>query len=87
MLKGHFHEEVVEIISLYNRFGPTLFKFLKSSVKKLRLFMWGRSRCKMGGSPDLHEFAAARTQNLYVRRSSVLYSLSVRLMHAQCVSV
>jgi hypothetical protein len=41
-----------------------LFKFLKLSVKKLQLLMWGRSQCKMG-SRDLQEFAAARTQNLY----------------------
>jgi hypothetical protein len=27
--------------------------------------MWGRSRCKMG-SPDLHEFAAARTHAKFV---------------------
>jgi hypothetical protein len=41
-LKGHSHEKFVEITSLYYRFGPksctpTLFKFLKSSVKKLQL--------------------------------------------------
>jgi hypothetical protein len=47
--------------------------------------MWERPRCKIS-SPDLQEFAAARTQNLYVRRSSALASLSVTLMHAQCVS-
>jgi hypothetical protein len=47
--------------------------------------MWGRSRCKMG-SPDLQEYAAVRMQNLYARRSSALCSLSVTLMHAQCVS-
>jgi hypothetical protein len=47
--------------------------------------MWGRSRCKMG-SPDLHEFAAARMQNLYSHRSSALCALSVMLMHEQCVS-
>jgi hypothetical protein len=38
------------------------------------------------GSPDLQEFAAARTQNLYARRSSALSSLSVTLIHGQCVS-
>jgi hypothetical protein len=48
-------------------------------------FLLGRSRCKMG-SPDLREFASACTQNLYVRRSSALCSLSVTLMHAQGVS-
>jgi hypothetical protein len=62
-----------------------LFKFLKSAVKKQRLFMWERSRCKMG-SPDLQEFAAARTQNLYARRSSVLNSLSFTLINGQCAS-
>jgi hypothetical protein len=39
------------------------------------------------GSPDLQEFAAARTQNLYARRTSALGSLPVTLMHVQCVSV
>jgi hypothetical protein len=34
------------------------------------------------GSPDLHDFAAASTQNLYARRSSALASLFVTLMHA-----
>jgi hypothetical protein len=62
-----------------------LFKFLKSSVKKLRLLMWGCSRIKMG-SPDLQEFAAVRTQNLYTRHSSALSSLSVTLIHGQCAS-
>jgi hypothetical protein len=47
--------------------------------------MWGRSRCKVG-SPDLQEFAAGRTQNLYARCSSALASVSVTLMHAQCVT-
>jgi hypothetical protein len=47
--------------------------------------MWGYSRCKMG-SPDLQEFAAAHTQNLYTRRSSMLGSLFFMLMHTQCVS-
>jgi hypothetical protein len=42
--------------------------------------MWGRSQCKMI-SPDLQEFEATRTQNLYARPSSQLYSLSVTLMH------
>jgi hypothetical protein len=47
--------------------------------------MWGHPRCKMG-SPDLHEFAAARTQNLFARRSNVLCSLTVciRLANARC---
>jgi hypothetical protein len=85
ILKGHSHEKVVEIISLHHRFGPNkgtpmLFKFLKSSVKKLRLFMRGSSQCKMG-STDLQEFAASRTQNLYVRGSNALSSLSVMLIH------
>jgi hypothetical protein len=65
---------------------PTLFICLKLSVKKLQLFKWGRSQCNLG-SPDLQEFAAALTQNLYVRRSSALASLSVALILAQCVSV
>jgi hypothetical protein len=30
------------------------------------------------GSPDLQEFAAARTQNLHARRSSALGSLSIK---------
>jgi hypothetical protein len=47
--------------------------------------MWGHSLCKMG-SPDLQEFAAARKQNLYARRSSALSSLSVTLIQGQCVS-
>jgi hypothetical protein len=47
--------------------------------------MQGRSRCKLG-SPDLQEFSAARTQNLYARRNSALASLSVTLMQAKCVS-
>jgi hypothetical protein len=50
-----------------------LLKFLKSFVKKLRLFMWRRSRCKRG-SPDLPEFAASRPQNLYMCRSRALRS-------------
>jgi hypothetical protein len=62
-----------------------IFKFLKPSVKKLRLFMLGRYRSERG-SPDLQEFAAARTQNLYARCSSPLCSVSVTLMHAQDVS-
>jgi hypothetical protein len=62
-----------------------LFKFLKSFVKKLRLYLWGRSRCKIG-SPDLQELAAARTQNIYTRRSSALASLSVTIMHTQRVT-
>jgi hypothetical protein len=32
------------------------------------------------GSPDLHEFVAAHTQNLYARRSSVLCSRSVHCL-------
>jgi hypothetical protein len=41
-LNGHSHEKVCEIIPLNSRFGPnystpTLFKFLKPFVKKLRL--------------------------------------------------
>jgi hypothetical protein len=51
-----------------------------SHEKLLRL-----SLGKMGSS-DLQEFAAARMQNLYLRRSSALGSLSVMLMHAQFVS-
>jgi hypothetical protein len=47
--------------------------------------MWGRFQCKMG-SPDMQEFAAGRTQNFYARRSSALWSLSVMLMHPQCIS-
>jgi hypothetical protein len=47
--------------------------------------MLGRSRCKTG-LPDLQEFAAARSQNLYAHRSSTLASLYVTLMHAECVS-
>jgi hypothetical protein len=39
------------------------------------------------GSPYMHEFAAARTQNLYARRSNALCSLSVTLMHAMCIRV
>jgi hypothetical protein len=65
-LKGHSHKKVAEItgISLYIRFGPnlgmpTLFKFLKLSVKKLRLFMWGRSRYKMGSVAKPVHFCAA----------------------------
>jgi hypothetical protein len=38
------------------------------------------------GSPDLLEFVAERTQNLYARRGSALGSLPVMLMHAQFVS-
>jgi hypothetical protein len=65
VLKGHSHGKVVEMTSLYHRFGPNqgmamIFKFLKSPIKKLRLFMWG---CKIG-SLDLQEVAAARTQTL-----------------------
>jgi hypothetical protein len=42
--KGHSHEKVVEIIFLYHRFGPNygtsmLFKYLKSSIKKLQLYV------------------------------------------------
>jgi hypothetical protein len=48
--------------------------------------MWGRSRCKMS-SHDLQEFAAGRMQNLNASRINALCSLSVTLMHAQCVSV
>jgi hypothetical protein len=89
-IKGHSPEKVVEMISLNHKFGsnfgtPTLFKVLKSYIKKLQLFMQGRSRCKIG-SPDLQEFAAARTQNLYARGSSALSSLSVTLIHRQYVS-
>jgi hypothetical protein len=78
VLKGHSHGKVVEMTSLYHRFGPNqgmamIFKFLKSPIKKLQLFMWG---CKMG-SLDLQEVAAARTQNLYARHSSAQCLLSV----------
>jgi hypothetical protein len=38
------------------------------------------------GSPDLQEFAASCMQNLYARHSSALSSLSVMLIHGQCVS-
>jgi hypothetical protein len=52
-LKGHSHEKVVKIIASNDRFGPTkvrqlFLNFLKSFLKKLRLFMWGHSRCKKG---------------------------------------
>jgi hypothetical protein len=47
-LKGHSQGKIVEIIHFYYRFGLdlcmlTLFKFSKSSFKKLRLFLWERS--------------------------------------------
>jgi hypothetical protein len=60
VFKGTFsRKKVADIIALNDRFGPnqgtpTLHKILKSFVKKLRLFIWGRSRCKRTILPFLH---------------------------------
>jgi hypothetical protein len=64
---------------------PTIFQFLKIVHQKYTTFYVGTLSIYIV-SPDLHEFAAARMQNLYARSSSALCSLSVTLMHAEHVS-
>jgi hypothetical protein len=49
---------IIDLVKTKVQGTPKLFRFLKSSVRKLQLFMWKRSWCKMG-SPDLQEFTAA----------------------------
>jgi hypothetical protein len=75
-LRDILTKNVVEIIALNHRFSPnlgtpTLFKCLKSTVKKLRFFKRGDSRFKTS-LPDLHKFAAWRRQICF--RVEVLYS-------------